>query len=336
MRSLSQVAAQTIPDPEKAKNGDSYAHADIAEGLATVVMVADGVGSKPCDWLASKTACDRLTELAKEAETLLQNPAQWLRQALISIDQEIAATTGRSHGMMCVAAAAIVMEGSTTAWFTNVGDTRVYKYEDPNLKQISIDDSRVVVRRKPDGRPMVAEGSVVTQRGVTNALGSGEANVTVNEVNLPPGAGLVLCSDGLYSCSRDLTGDVVNTLSQPDLEGALARMCRSYSGKNRDDATVLAIRRPYPALDDKQLAQAFFYEMTIPRHAVAAAIGSRLEQAVAQLDEGMVRGFISYLKHHSVLLDRTCCDTAIRKMAEVGWKDRKSFEALLAMIRSQA
>lgn len=331
-----QVSAQSIPDPEKSKNGDAFAHAQFVEGSGTVVMVADGVGSKPCDWLASKTACERLVELAKEPNALLQDPSQWLRQALIAIDQEIATTTGRGHGMMCVAAAAIILEDSKTAWFANVGDTRVYKYEDPGLEQISIDDSRVVVRRKPDGRPMVAEGSVVTQRGVTNALGTGEAQITVNEVELPPGTGIVLCSDGLYSCSRDLTGDLVHTLSQPDLEAALAQMCRSYSGRNRDDATVLVIRRPHPALDDEQLAQAIAGETTIPRHAVAEAIGSRLEQAVSQLNEKRVGGFIDYLNHHSILLEKTRCDTAIRRMAEVGWKERKSFEALLAMIRIQA
>jgi hypothetical protein len=60
-----------------------------------------------------------------------------------------------------------------------------------------------------------------------------------------------------------------------------------------------------------------------------------LEKAVSRLDETQVNAFLIYLNSQNVVLDKACCDTAIRKMAEVGWKDRKSFEALLSMIRIQ-
>ena len=52
--------------PEKSRNGDHALVRNQGEGLV-VLAVADGVGSRPCDWRASEVACATAVEGIEEA-----------------------------------------------------------------------------------------------------------------------------------------------------------------------------------------------------------------------------------------------------------------------------
>ena len=60
---------------------------------------------------------------------------------------------------------------------------------------------------------------------------------------------MVMCSDGFYGCSQGLETDVSSVLTQADLSAALALLAERYEGINRDDATVLILRRTIPSSD---------------------------------------------------------------------------------------
>jgi len=49
----------------KSKCGDSFSFKVFHDTYA-VLALSDGVGSKPCDWLASKTTCEKFIELFGE------------------------------------------------------------------------------------------------------------------------------------------------------------------------------------------------------------------------------------------------------------------------------
>src|SRR5690606_28673292 len=120
-----ELVARTIPDPDKERNGDAFVHAVVQDGSAVLAMVADGVGSCPCDWLASETACRLFAEKAKGLRIVEQTVPAELEQMLRDIDLEIHWTTGLGRGMKCAAAVVMWLPETGRAWVANVGDTRI-------------------------------------------------------------------------------------------------------------------------------------------------------------------------------------------------------------------
>ena len=47
-----EIAGKSVKDPAKQRNGDSFRYAVSAQGLV-LLSLADGIGSRNCDWLAS-------------------------------------------------------------------------------------------------------------------------------------------------------------------------------------------------------------------------------------------------------------------------------------------
>ena len=331
-----QVAGHTIKNPDREPNGDAFIQVVAAQGAAVLAMLADGVGSCPCDWLASQTACERLAKLANSVSADATNAAGSLEQMLHQIDRDIHTTEGRGRGMKCAAAVLLWLPGAERAWFANVGDTRLYGFVDPELVQISADDSQAVVRRGTDGKPLLSGGATVVQRGITNALGSGNAKVAVQSMPLPAGGAVVLSSDGFYECSPEFESEIARVLRHADLDDALAALCESYQGRNRDDATALILRRNYPALSDAQLDQAIVGAGGSPRHAAVTAIGERLPDAVTNREENRVRLFFDYLDRNNIVLGKARVEGLLAQMGTVRWRDRHSFQALVEMRRQQS
>lgn len=333
-----EVAERTFADRGKASNGDAVTHAVVANGAALLVMVADGVGSRPCDWLASQTACRRAVEFANTAESFGADPAGSLVRLANEIDREISATTGRGRGMMCAAAIALWPVGTDTACLANIGDTRIYRFADPVLRQVSEDDSQAIIRRGPDGRPLLSGGAAVVQRGITNALGSGCARPEVQSVPFLPGEAIVLSSDGFYGISPDFEQDMVQLLCHGDLEDALALVGQDYSQRNRDDASVAILRRRYRPLVDAELACAVDRGELggCPRHAIAAAIADRLPGLIMAQDQTRCSALLEYLDRNQVLLGKRRVEGLLSQMGAVKWADRRSLGMLVAMLRQQS
>lgn len=60
-----EIFGKSIKDPGKHKNGDFYDHT-ILDNKLVILALADGVGSKNYDWLASQTACKLFIGFCKE------------------------------------------------------------------------------------------------------------------------------------------------------------------------------------------------------------------------------------------------------------------------------
>jgi protein phosphatase len=108
----------------------------------------------------------------------------------------------------------IVPEGGTTLTgalvvgdqliLSHVGDTRAYLISNSQLEQLTRDHS-LVQRLKEMGQLTDDEAAVHPQRSVLyRAVGQGEGlEVDVISRRLPPGAILIVCSDGLWSLVPD-------------------------------------------------------------------------------------------------------------------------------------
>ena len=238
-----QIAAQTICDPSKDRNGDAFVSTTSADGKLLIAVIADGVGSRPCDWLASKTACGFLAEKTQTVGVSSADAGLMLKEWLRELDLEIYCTTGRGRGMMCAATVLLWLHDTNQTWFASIGDTRLYRFSGAVLMQVSEDDSQAIVRRGSGGKPLFIGGAAVVQRGITNALGTGHATINVTPITFEEGSVLILCTDGFYDCTASFEADLSKVALAPDLTEAAETLALNYTGRNRDDATILILRR---------------------------------------------------------------------------------------------
>ena len=177
--SILETFTKSETDPSKHKCGDYVAH-EYLYGKYWVLALADGVGSRPCDWKASKTTCEQFIAALRES---LQHglSAEAIEQAALKTDTIVSNPPSECKGMMA-ALSAVVWEH--TAYFVSVGDTRVYRIASTGtLTQLSTDDLKAVNIRDRTGKLILTGGSTVTRSGLTNAFGL--LNVKVSAKSFP-------------------------------------------------------------------------------------------------------------------------------------------------------
>jgi protein phosphatase len=173
-------------------------------------VVADGMGGHSLGERASGIAGRTLSRVVLEhiLPSLLADPqADQERPSLTEVMDLAMAEANR-------AVVEIVPEGGTTLTgalvvgdqliLSHVGDTRAYLISNSQLEQLTRDHS-LVQRLKEMGQLTDDEAAVHPQRSVLyRAVGQGEGlEVDVISRRLPPGAILIVCSDGLWSLVPD-------------------------------------------------------------------------------------------------------------------------------------
>ena len=139
-------ASRSVKGPEKTRNGDhalirktgtGEAHEGTASKATVILAMADGVGSRPCDWRASEVACATAVEGIEEASGPLTGRVEaGIRQAHWAVGRE----TGRCEGMLAAIALVAWPRGCEEMVFARVGDTRVYRIRPGRVEQITEDD----------------------------------------------------------------------------------------------------------------------------------------------------------------------------------------------------
>ncbi len=175
-----------------------------------VFLVADGMGGYDAGDLASRIAVEEFAQLAGAVGVAVEDVHACFARASARMRAEF---TGGRQGGTTVAGAALVEVEREPYWLVfNVGDSRVYRFSDDGLEQVSVDHS---VAQE------LAEAGVIRRDHVTShpdrhvltrALGTGEPPEP-DYWMLPAGMGdrLLVCTDGL-----------VRELSDDDLARALA------------------------------------------------------------------------------------------------------------------
>jgi serine/threonine protein phosphatase PrpC len=124
----------------------------------------------------------------------------------------------------------------------NVGDSRLYLFEDGVLNQISVDHSLVAELTRA-GQITAEEAARHPQRNVvTRALGA-ERDVKVDTWELPARLGqrYLLCSDGLVNEVADaVIGKILSSIDDP-AEAAKQLVDRANASGGRDNITVLIL-----------------------------------------------------------------------------------------------
>lgn len=193
----------------------------IFDAAPAVAIVCDGLGGHRAGDVASRIAAEALARAAADGATGAAGPPgaeavaraeRWLVEANDAIYARMVADP--SLATMGSTAAGLAALGEELVVF-NVGDSRVYRWQDGYLCQLSLDDSII-------GRP---------DRPLSQCLGGREAHgAIVPHARLErwiPGRRYLVCSDGLYgvlgleAMEAALAGPPADAAARL-LEGALA------------------------------------------------------------------------------------------------------------------
>lgn len=238
-----EYASRSVKGPEKTRNGDHALIQDLGDD-AVVLAIADGVGSRPCDWRASEVACAAALEGIQEATQEATGPlARQIEAGIRKAHWTVGRETGRCEGMLAAVALAAWPRGSEEVVCAGIGDTRVYRVCPDRIEQITEDDVETKTIRQNSRTSLPGAPSTYRRDFLTQALGGDyELEIDVKEVPFPPGAGLALASDGAFPVGG-FKSKLRRIFERPDLEGSLNGWFDPSGLSNADDATLALLRR---------------------------------------------------------------------------------------------
>ncbi len=174
-------------------------------------VVADGMGGHALGERASGIAARTVARITLEGilPSLLADPnlnadrpsmQEVMENAMDAANRAVAVGVPDGGGTTLTCALVIGQQ----VVFSHVGDSRAYIITEESFDQLTRDHS-LVQRLQELGQLSAAEAAIHPQRNVLyRAIGQGEGlEVDVDSRRLPPGATLLLCSDGLWGLVPD-------------------------------------------------------------------------------------------------------------------------------------
>ncbi len=233
---------------------------DAAFAAGSVYLVADGMGGHAAGEVASAVTAEALGELAGRADLTLADLVAQVGEANERILARSAAAPEQRGMATTLTGIAVVRVGPVAHWAVfNLGDSRVYRYADEELRQITVDHSEVQ-ELVDAGLLTPAEASVHPLRHtVTRSLGR-EYLPPVDTWVFPPTPGerFVVCSDGLTGEVSDARiAEILAVMREPQA-AAEALVAEALAAGGRDNVTVIILAVAPPTASDVE-------ENTVPR-----------------------------------------------------------------------
>lgn len=246
------VCWRTHPGSVRTINEDSVLW-DAELGL---LVVADGMGGHNAGEVASQLAVDTLRSFLKKSAQSDDitwpfgvNPALSLSANRLMTAVKIAnrrvyrasEETSDYTGMGTTVVAALAQDGHIT--FTGVGDSRIYTLRGSELKQLTSDDSWVVMLQRESGLDASAYEKHPMRHVLTSVVGARpELDVKVEEMPLVDGQIVMFCSDGLHGAIPDAMIQSM-LLEEQDLEAAAEKfVMTAVTRDGSDNVTILLAR----------------------------------------------------------------------------------------------
>ncbi|MGI8664944.1 MAG: Stp1/IreP family PP2C-type Ser/Thr phosphatase [Jatrophihabitans sp.] len=216
---------------------------DACFGSERLFAVADGMGGHAAGDVASQLAIAAIEQLAGQPEIEVADLLATVQLANAQILR--AAAEQPAYGGMgtTLTGLAVVQVSGREHWAVfNVGDSRVYRYAEATLRQLTVDHSAV--------QELVDAGQLTDSQArhhprrnvVTRSLGSDPAPLADVELYEPVlGDRLLLCSDGLTNELLDAEiAQVLQVLTDPaEVVAELVRRANQSGG--RDNTTVVVV-----------------------------------------------------------------------------------------------
>ncbi len=210
----------------------------------TLFVVADGMGGHAAGEVASQLAVEEFARLAERPAVGADDLAETVRQANERILSAGAERSDR-HGMGTTLTGIGVVgsaEAEQQLAVFNVGDSRVYRFSDGRLDQLTVDHS-AVQELIDAGRLSPQDARSHPRRNVvTRSLGS-QPSPDPDVWLVPPGAGdrYLVCSDGLTGELEDpAIAEVLG--ASPDPQAAADELVRhALAAGGNDNVTVVVL-----------------------------------------------------------------------------------------------
>lgn len=204
-------------------------------------VVADGMGGHEAGEVASEMITSSLG--AVDVSQPLSDVVDSIEDTLLEVHHKIR-TYSRTHcegrTMGSTVVSFFVRESvGICLW---AGDSRLYRYRDSRLEQVSDDHSQV---NEMLSRGMISQEEAMNHPAsnvITRAVGASETlYVDVTLVELRVGDLYLLCSDGLYGALEE--SEIAEHLSSGNVEAATHNLIeRSLQAGARDNVTVIAVK----------------------------------------------------------------------------------------------
>ena len=245
------VCSRTNPGVLRPSNED----AALWDPNLALLAVADGMGGHNAGEVASRMALDAMRAFLQEEAThdltwpfgfkpALSVASNRLMTAIKIANLNVfsASEQRAEHAGMGTTVVAALVEGSRLT-FASVGDSRIYSLSGTELRQLTKDDSWVVMLMKESGLDASAFVHHPMRHVLTSVVGARPGlEVPVEEMDLVDGQTILLCTDGLHGA---LTDDAIRTMlqSEPDLERAADTLVETAVTRDgKDNITVVLAR----------------------------------------------------------------------------------------------
>ncbi|MFH0797178.1 MAG: protein phosphatase 2C domain-containing protein [Candidatus Omnitrophota bacterium] len=225
----------------------SCARSDVGKGRSNnedfyllkenLFLVADGVGGEYGGEIASRLACETI---AREFFSLpyRKDPPQSLILALKEANRQIVLESRKVSKSMATTICALFIQDDL-AYFTHLGDSRIYLVRDKKIKRLT-EDHKLVPEHKMSGPETVASPYAHV---ITRALGSDEAvDVAVKKTFLKEKDLFLLTTDGL---TDNLSDDEIleSVLTYEDIDLLSEKLVDLANRKGGGDNITVGIVR---------------------------------------------------------------------------------------------
>jgi protein phosphatase len=210
-----------------------------------VFLVADGMGGHAGGDVASAIVVEELARLAGttyDADAAVHAVRDALEASQRRIEEHAAGRRGRAAPGTTVAAVVLVERAEPTWLVVNLGDSRVYRWQDGELGQVTRDHSLVQDLLDSGDITLDQVADHPERHVITRALG-GPGFTEPDLFWLAAGEAdrLLVCSDGVHGLVDDGTIERV-LASEPDAAGAAeALVAAALDAGGEDNATAVVV-----------------------------------------------------------------------------------------------
>lgn len=244
------IANRTDVGKERMVNEDSMVTFDSPNGR--VIAVCDGMGGQAAGDVASRLACDIITDILEN--NTFSSPEEAITRSITAANQGIlhrASQDPQLEGMGATCVMLIIKDGRVHyGW---VGDSRIYYVTKSGITQLSRDQSYVqqlvnsgqITREEAEHHPQKNE--------ILNALGiptMTPPELSPTPITPEPGSVFVLCSDGLSGMvSDEIIETIVNNSNMTLQHKADSLVNRANENGGLDNITVQLVQFGKEKLD---------------------------------------------------------------------------------------
>jgi serine/threonine protein phosphatase PrpC len=193
------------------------------------------------DYKASKTAVDAFSVGFRNSDKQ-KSMSERITETVNQVNDCILSEKGYYKGMKSTFVACVLDKRNSKLYYISIGDSRLYAITNQEVRKITEDQVKAVIRRKQDGSPLTQDGAIVSAIGITNALGLEPLCFVVQQIEIDNTTSFILASDGFYTKLAEDYHILKELHSTLYFEGKFIALSKEIAQRQDDDATAVFFR----------------------------------------------------------------------------------------------